>query len=141
MKERTRNTFRRLADITGKKCAGCPATDTYRCCDKMFCQLNIMYLNAKKLPIPEQPGVGGIPFMGNTGCVVPPEYRPYCTAYVCPPHFQADRDFKREYDRLIARFAQDKDAPPMEKIVSGILKDRQAKIDPLMVDLVRKPKR
>jgi hypothetical protein len=37
--------------------------------------------------------------MGERGCVVPPEHRPFCTGYVCAPHL-ADRTFRRKYERL-----------------------------------------
>lgn len=124
MKDRTRTAFNKLGGITGKKCAQCPATEKYRCCDAMFCNLNAAYLRAVKAPEFPMPGVGGIPYMSESGCTIPPAYRPYCTGYVCLPHFTADRDFRREYDRLIGRIGQDPAAPPMPRIMKSFQKDR-----------------
>lgn len=131
MKERTKNAFKKLADLTCKKCEECPKhaektgepMDPYRCCDKMFCQIVEMGLRWKGVPL-EKPNVGGIPFMGEKGCVVSPELRPYCTGFVCVPHFK-DREFRREYDRTIAEINEDKDGPKMPEIMKALTGQRK----------------
>lgn len=45
--------------------------------------------------------------MGEKGCVVPPEHRPFCATFVCPPHLKTDRKFRREYARLRAKVEAD----------------------------------
>ena len=124
MKERTKNAFKKLGEITCGKCSTCPVAEKHRCCDKMFCSMVEAALRVKGIPVPEKPNVGGIPFMGEKGCVVPPELRPYCTGFVCAPHF-SDRDFRREYDRLIQKIAEDKDAPRMPDIMRGLFAKRK----------------
>jgi hypothetical protein len=135
MKDRTKNTFKKLADLTCGKCSQCPAMaerdgepmseneKKFRCCDKMFCHKVRAYLNHLGIKM-EEPNIGGIPFMGEKGCVVPPHLRPYCTGFVCTPHFK-DRDFRREYDRLISKIASDPEAPPMPAIMSGLSSRRK----------------
>ena len=66
-----------------------------------------------------KPNVGGIPYMGEKGCVVAPEHRPYCTGFICAPHFQ-DREFRREYDRLVSKITQDPEAPKLPDIVGNL---------------------
>jgi len=114
MKERTKNAFKKLFEITSEKCKSCPATESHRCCDKLFC--NIVESDLQRLGIFfPKPNVGKIPYMGEKGCIVPPELRPRCTGYICSPFF-SDRDFRREYDRLIEKINQDPEVPPMPKV-------------------------
>lgn len=85
--------FKKLSDLCVEACKNCNDPEPYRCCDKMFC--NIVAKTYKG----EQPNIGGLPFMGEKGCVVPPDQRPMCTGFVCPD-LLADRGFRREYERL-----------------------------------------
>lgn len=123
MKERTKNAFKKLAEITCGKCSSCPVGEKFRCCDKMFCGMVEQSLKAKGITL-EKPNVGGIPYMSEKGCVVPPELRPYCTGFVCTPHF-TDRNFRREYDRLIEKIGQDPEAPKMPNIMRGMMHYRK----------------
>jgi hypothetical protein len=134
MKDRTKNCFKKLADITGQKCAGCPSMaekdgtpfseheKKFRCCDKLFCSKVKSDLTQMGIMIAE-PNVGGIPFMGEKGCVVPAHLRPYCSGFVCHPHFK-DREFRREYDRLINKITTDPEAPAMPEIMKYLISRR-----------------
>jgi hypothetical protein len=117
MKESTKGQFKKLSELTSPKCAQCPGQAQTRCCDKMFCDLNKALATGKGYSLPEGPNLAGIPFMGENGCVLSPEQRPYCTGYVCPPHF-ADREFRRQYDRILEKIARDPEAPPMPEIMA-----------------------
>lgn len=92
--------FEKLASLTKKKCEVCvvPESDKqYRCCDKMFCEVVRMDL-PMGVSYPWQDS-HKVPFMGDNGCVVSPEHRPLCSAFVCSSHLE-DRKFRREYERL-----------------------------------------
>jgi hypothetical protein len=112
MKEATKTAFAKLGQITQAKCATCPAPTVHRCCDKIFCGFVEEMLVEAGEPTPPKPNIGGIPFMGENGCVLSPEQRPFCTGYVCAPHTK-DRVFRREYDRLILKINRDPKAPKM----------------------------
>ncbi len=119
MKERTKNAYKKLAQITCQKCETCPTGGLqYRCCDTMFCAAVESDLTSQGIMI-EKPNIGGLPYMGENGCVVAPELRPYCTGFVCTEQFK-DRSFRREYDRTIDKIRQDPDAPLMPDIFKGI---------------------
>jgi len=118
LKESTVNAIRKIAELTGPKCASCPGGDQYRCCDKMFC-------STVKIPSGihfDKPNVNGIPYMGEKGCVLPPEYRPMCSTFVCGGHLD-DRKFRREYDRLMDKvrkeFPEYPDSAHLRKTCQG----------------------
>lgn len=129
MKQKTKNAFLHLSQMTGSRCRTCPTEAArvgeylgpFRCCDKMFCDLVKEHNFVLGQTLPEPPNVGGIPFMGEKGCVVPPHQRPYCSGWVCPHHLK-DHDFKKRYNRIIAKIKQDPEAPPMKVIMGDLLK-------------------
>lgn len=106
MKESTVNAFKKMADLTNEKCKTCPVTEKYRCCDKMFCAMVAAELKKKGIHI-EPTGNPEVPFMGDRGCVVPPEHRPFCSTFVCAPHLEEDRKFRREYCRTRDKIEED----------------------------------
>lgn len=132
MKDSTKNQFTKLSEITRGKCETCPAMakargeecdPKCRCCDKIFCQLTEAYLIAKKIPLPEMPKVDGMLFMGEKGCVLPPWMRPFCTGYVCPTHLKEDREFRREYLRIVGKIERDPSAPPLKQLLANMLRE------------------
>jgi hypothetical protein len=122
VKDRTKNLFSKLAELTCKKCETCPVIEKYRCCDNLFCELNEQSLKANNKTY-DKPNVGGIPYMSDKGCVISPEDRPYCTGYVCVPHFE-DKEFRKKYDDTIRRIGQDSSAPPMPTILRNLFNKR-----------------
>lgn len=125
MKQATIKKFEKLAKLTGRKCAECPSLaetfygeqvpGPYRCCDKLFCNLV-----ESRLPdgvIYEKPNIGDIPYMGEAGCVVAPHHRPFCTAFVCAPHLERDRTFRRQYESLVRDINDDEEAPAIKEVV------------------------
>lgn len=103
MKESTRNKLLDIQKLTSKACQ----KDGFGCCTKFACtasevELRLLGIEIEKTDNPD------LPYMGPNGCVIPPEYRPSCTMYVCPPH-REDRKFRREYDRLFNKIVKDPD--------------------------------
>lgn len=105
MKSATIKSLRELAKITGEKCAKCPTLETYRCCDAYFCGMAKPEMESLGVSIPEVED-GPLPYMGPTGCVVPPEYRPGCSGFVCPQHL-GDAKFRTKYLSLIEKVRSD----------------------------------
>lgn len=79
------NPYRKIAAFTNPICRTiCRVAENeekYRCCDKIFCEMV-----RKDLPKGVHYAQTGheIPFMGKNGCVVKPEHRPFCAAFLCP---------------------------------------------------------
>jgi hypothetical protein len=107
MKDNTKKLLNDLSNVMVKKCKDCPSDDEFRCCDVLFCGFVEKYLNSKGI-FKDKPNVGGIPYMGEKGCVLPPELRPQCTGFSCQENFE-DRKFRREYDRLVEKINKDPD--------------------------------
>lgn len=114
MKETTKNAFAKLSALTCTRCQECKSDDTYRCCDKLFCEMVDKSLKMQMIKA-ERPNVGGIPFMGEKGCTIEPHLRPMCSAYVCPSHLR-DRSFSREYERIIDKINKDPSIANLPKV-------------------------
>lgn len=113
MQGRTKKLFGKLAQLTGTKCGNCDCAkgQEFRCCDRMFCSMVQENLERKNIQI-DPPNVGGIPFMGEKGCVVPVHLRPHCTGFVCPENF-LDKKFAKQYDKIVEEITKDESAPSM----------------------------
>ncbi len=98
MREGQINALRKIAELTKTKCETCPTTDKYRCCDRLFCNFVRKYHVGKGIEYPWF-GKQEVPFMGDNGCIVKPEHRPFCVGYVCGSHLK-DRKFKKKYFHL-----------------------------------------
>lgn len=122
MKERVCNSIRRIQALTAEKCQTCPGVGEFRCCDAVFCRGVEAGLRAIGVSIPrtEHPT---IPFMGPKGCVVPAEYRPGCSGYVCPSQLQGDRTFRREWRRLHERYWEDPEVTKMMAAATSIARE------------------
>lgn len=55
-------------------------------------------MEAKALGYEPKRVADDIPFLGEKGCVIPAEFRPGCTMYVCPVHLE-NRKFRRQWDK------------------------------------------
>lgn len=117
MKASTVNTIRRLAAITGERCGRCPGVGPDRCCDDAFCQVVEVGLRATGREVPAATGHPKARFLGPSGCVLPPEFRPGCAGYVCPSWKVHDRTFRREVERLEARVFAD---PDVDALMEGL---------------------
>lgn len=117
---------RGCASLTAIACAQCPEQPETRCCSALFCELTAAGLRALELPEPGRPGRFGIPFLGEAGCVVAPEHRPFCATFVCPAWLEADRvgEFTRRVSGYRERVWADPAAEAMRsaghEAVSGL---------------------
>lgn len=105
MKDNTKKLLHDLSEIMIQKCKSCPSEDKFRCCDKLFCESVEEKLIQDGVKV-DKPNVGGIPFMGDKGCVLSPELRPLCTGFSCRENFE-DRKFRRQYDRILDKINKD----------------------------------
>jgi len=106
---KTTKLIRELSDLTGAKCGECGKERfcvKHRCCDQVFCNTVEEHLRAQGRPSPKKPHYGGIPYMGGSGCVVAPEDRFFCTAYVCDHHFE-DKEFRKKWIDLVRKIYKD----------------------------------
>jgi hypothetical protein len=102
--------YRAVADLTRDHC-GCDPAKPYRCCEPQYCAIAAdhaqkywgvdiasTYINPDPQP--------AIPFLGPSGCIVPPHLRPLCSLHACciawapVAEFPGDPDRTREYWRL-----------------------------------------
>lgn len=100
MKQSTKNTIIKMHELTKNYCGSCNMCqgEKYRCCDKVFC--DIVDHGLQKMGIKISKVNSEVPFMGESGCIVPPEYRPFCSGYICPDILHNDRDFRRKWTKL-----------------------------------------
>ena len=102
MKEATKNQLCKIQKLTSAACK----KDGFDCCSKFFCKVSELEMKALGFHV-DKTDNKDIPYMGPKGCVIPPEYRPGCTMYVCPNHLK-DRTFRREWDRHRQKIFSDK---------------------------------
>lgn len=73
-----------MADFTSPLCAQCPGAkhNPDRCCDPMYCEIAKEAAEAAGviLEVQDHPR---LPYMGPSGCVVPPHLRVLCTSHHC----------------------------------------------------------
>jgi hypothetical protein len=108
MKNTTRNQIHKIQELTSAACE----KDGFGCCSKFFCKVSELEMAALGYHVDKTDNVD-IPYMGPDGCVIPPEYRPGCSLYVCPVHLK-DRKFRREWDRHRQKILKD---PAMKKAI------------------------
>ena len=70
-----------MSEMTLPKCQGCPVP--LSCCDPMYCSIAEEYSKGKGYEVPSHTGHPKLPFMGATGCILPPHMRPLCTLHTC----------------------------------------------------------
>lgn len=138
MRMSTVNAARRLATITGERCARCPGVGPERCCADAFCEVVERGLRHTGRPVPERTGHPKARFLGPTGCVLPPELRPGCTGFVCGPWKQRDRAFRREVERLEARVFAD---PDVDALLEGMRDGTWDRVRPAALEAARAARR
>lgn len=137
MRQRTVNALRAIAALTEPKCSACPTKDKHRCCSQAFCQAvaqGMARAGLREIPRTDHPT---LMFMGENGCIVPPEHRPGCSGYVCRDHLE-DRAFRRKWERLHDRFVDDPDVATMmrfdeydhRRMFSAVLRETTRKEPP-----------
>lgn len=77
--------FQEVADLTAPKCAGCRAP--FACCSKGQCE-DTKAFALEHFGISLEETGGALPFLGDSGCVVPPHLRPLCAVHVCEMHLE-----------------------------------------------------
>lgn len=91
----------RMYEITNPKCKQCMVP--LSCCHEMYCHLAATEIQAAGIQITTT-GHPTLPYMGPTGCVVPPHLRPLCTVHVCSINSLGcdpkDHKFTKEYFKL-----------------------------------------
>jgi len=75
-----------MADLTRPRCGGptCgwQGKAKFNCCEKMYCDIAEEYANMLGVKV-DKPGPIDLPYMGKTGCVMPPHLRLVCTVHDC----------------------------------------------------------
>ena len=100
-----------------------------RCCDSAFCSIttkNLENLGIKDI-YKEKATHKSVTYLGEKGCVVPSEYRPFCSMFACPVLLDI-RSFRREYERLSLKIEKSpylekasKELPPLESVAKELL--------------------
>lgn len=73
--------FQQMAELTLPECRKCRVP--LSCCSPEYCEMAMVYAKEEyniELPVTDHPR---LPFMGQTGCTVPPHLRPLCTLHTC----------------------------------------------------------
>ena len=122
MKESAKNALCKVQQLTAAACQKCVTDEPYRCCSTEFCQAVEAGLKAvgKEFPKTSHPT---LQYMGEKGCMVPPELRPGCSGYVCISVLEKDRNFRREYERLHKKFQEDETVDKMLEASNRFLKN------------------
>lgn len=110
--------LKEIARLTGTKCGQCVTPSRHRCCDAYFCGLAREEMRALGVHV-NQIEDAELPYMGPFGCILPPEYRPGCTVFVCPPHL-ADKTFRRKYLSLLEDLRKDPDLMSVLRKTTGL---------------------
>lgn len=74
--------YQELADHTLSDCNK-HCTQMGNCCDAAFCEIARNFAKSEYGVELGDTGHPALPFMGPTGCTVPPHLRPRCTEFVC----------------------------------------------------------
>ena len=92
---RTTQALKKINKLISPQCNKyCPESNE-RCCDAIFCGLVEDRLKETgEADNYEKPGYLGVPYLSETGCVIPIEKRPLCTCFICP--FMADHLKKKK---------------------------------------------
>lgn len=88
--------FAALADITAPKCATCRVP--HLCCSEGHCT-EAQTFARETFGIELTPHGDVLPFLGESGCSVPPHLRPLCSVHVCGAQL-ADAGFAERYYEL-----------------------------------------
>jgi hypothetical protein len=81
--------YQQIAELTAPSChngtAECAqfCERKYRCCERQHCDAAARFAREKYGIELNETGNAELPFMSETGCVVPPHLRPICSLHVC----------------------------------------------------------
>ena len=78
-----------IAGLTASICGNSPecaaqghSGRSYRCCSRLYCEAARRYCQSKGITLIDT-GHPDLPFMGTSGCTLPPEHRPICAIHTC----------------------------------------------------------
>jgi hypothetical protein len=89
--------YNKISELTRPKCATCNVP--YGCCAKEHCDFAAMMLREKGIEPPAATG-HKLPFMGPSGCILPPHHRPICAVHVCDKQVYSSTKFCNKYMKL-----------------------------------------
>ncbi len=119
MKESVKNHLIKLHQLTNASCRKCP--QSYSCCERDFCLAVESGLSAIGTTI-QRTTHPTLPFMGPSGCVVPPELRPGCSGYVCTATLKSNRKLRREWAHLHTKIVGDETVAKLMDAANSYLK-------------------
>lgn len=92
--------YQEMYELTNPKCATCRIP--HSCCDRMYCEMARVMIAEEGANI-STTNHPTLPYMGTTGCVVPPHLRPLCTLHECRINqfgFTMDDAWNKKYFKL-----------------------------------------
>jgi len=91
-----------LYSMTRTRCLECSFKECKNCCDNAFCKLNDIFLQTidRHYGIHEKRDPK---YLGNNGCIIPPEHRPLCSIYICASLFDNEKFDKFEWREKTAK--------------------------------------
>jgi hypothetical protein len=98
--------YQRIAGMTASACRNSTGecgkfTDSqYRCCERQYCEMARKFAKEKYGVDLRETDNPDLPFMGETGCVVPPHLRPVCSLHVCTWSYAPKSSAPEGYERL-----------------------------------------
>lgn len=119
MREVVIDRLQKLSECMSPGCDKCPtinkgdaSADRERCCDASFCGITNIHLTAlgksyDEVPLEDRVTTSVMYLRKDTGCVIAPEDRPFCTMYACGGVLHQDRKLRREYNRLHDKLKHD----------------------------------
>jgi len=88
-------TLRKINKLLTPLCTlNCPDKVNERCCDKMFCRETESHLKTLNKNY-SKPNYKNVPYLSETGCIVPIEERPFCTMFACEHATKNETDMKK----------------------------------------------
>jgi len=84
--EDRRRLMQEMADLTQPLCEKCGRPEgrmKFTCCSPEYCWMAADIMAEEGVPIPADTSHPTLRFMGPTGCIVSPQFRPLCTLHVC----------------------------------------------------------
>ena len=114
--------YKKMEELTAPLCAGgtelCRQFQNFpvRCCHRKYCE-GARRFAAEKYGIRlENTGHPFVPFMGKSGCVIPPHLRPQCTLHACEITWgNVNREIGGQYfplrQQIVAEYTRQDKAP------------------------------
>lgn len=92
--------LKKLHKLTSGACGNCEEFQNKKsqCCAPIACDFSELSAHALGYT-PTPTNHPTLRYMGEKGCVIPPQYRPHCTSYVCASILR-DNKYNNEYEKL-----------------------------------------